>query len=160
MRCSNNMNGLINIQKISLILHLSHWGRVTHTCVSILTIIGLDNGLSPERRQAIIWTNAEILLIGTLGTNFSEIISEIHIFLIQENVFENVVRERVANLSRLQCVIHQIAPLSLPRPIHNESGHRNHTSWYVWSTVSQTNGKWDIGTAILYGGCPPRSICI
>ena len=39
-----------------------------------------DNGLSPDRRQAIIWTNAGILLIGTLGTNFSEILFEIHIF--------------------------------------------------------------------------------
>ena len=51
---------------------LTHWGRVTHICVSKLTIIGSDNGLSPGRRQAIIWTNAGILLIGPLGTNFSE----------------------------------------------------------------------------------------
>ena len=36
---------------------LTHWGRVTHICVGKLTIIGSDNGLSPERRQAIIWTN-------------------------------------------------------------------------------------------------------
>ena len=43
-------------------------------------IIGSDNGLSPVRRQAIIWTNAPILLIGTLGTNFSEILGEIHSF--------------------------------------------------------------------------------
>ena len=43
---------------------LTHWGRVTHICVSKLTIIGSDNGLSPDRRQAIIWTNAGILLIG------------------------------------------------------------------------------------------------
>ena len=52
---------------------LTHWGWVTHICVSKLTIIGSDNGLSPGRRQAIIWTNAGILLIRTLGTNFSEI---------------------------------------------------------------------------------------
>ena len=45
---------------------------MTHICVSKLTIIGPDNGLSPGRRQAIIWTNAGILLIGPLGTNFSE----------------------------------------------------------------------------------------
>ena len=51
---------------------LTHWGRVTHICVSKLTNIGSDNGLSPGRRQAIIWTNAGILLIGPLGTNFSE----------------------------------------------------------------------------------------
>ena len=57
---------------------LTHWGRVTHICVSKLTIIGSDNGLSSGRRQAIIWTNAGILLIGPLGTNFSEISIEIH----------------------------------------------------------------------------------
>ena len=53
---------------------LTHWGRVTHIYVSKLTIIGSDNGLSPGRRQAIIWTNAGILLIRTLVTNFSEIL--------------------------------------------------------------------------------------
>ena len=51
--------------------------RVTHICVNKLTIIGSDNGLSPGRRQAIIWTNVGILLIGPLGTNFSEILIEI-----------------------------------------------------------------------------------
>ena len=59
---------------------LTHWGRVTHICVSILAIIGSDNGLSPGRRQAIIWSNTGILLIRTLGTNFSEILGEIHSF--------------------------------------------------------------------------------
>ena len=53
---------------------------MTHICVSKQTIIGSDNGLSPGRRQAIIWTNAGILLIGTLGKNFSEILIEIRIF--------------------------------------------------------------------------------
>ena len=60
--------------------HLTHWGRVTHICVSKLTIIGSDNGLSPGRRQAIIWTNAGILLIRPLGTNFNEILIEILTF--------------------------------------------------------------------------------
>ena len=59
------------------VLSLTHWGRVTHICVSKLTIIGSDNGLSPDRRQAIIWTNAGLSLIGPLGTNFSEILIEI-----------------------------------------------------------------------------------
>ena len=49
-------------------------------CVGKLTIIASDNGLSPGRRQAIIWTNAGILLIRPLETNFSERLSEIHIF--------------------------------------------------------------------------------
>ena len=59
---------------------LTHWGRVTHICVSILTIIGPDNGVLPGRHQAIIWTNAGILLNGPLGTNFSEILIKILTF--------------------------------------------------------------------------------
>ena len=59
---------------------LTHWGRVTHICISKLTIIGSDNGLAPDRRQAIIWTISGLLLIGPLGTNFSEILIEILTF--------------------------------------------------------------------------------
>ena len=59
---------------------LTHWGWVTHICVSKLTIVGSDNGLSPDRCQAIIWTNAGLLLIGPLRTNFSEILIGIEIF--------------------------------------------------------------------------------
>ena len=59
---------------------LTHWGRVTHICVSKLTIIGSDNGLSPGRRQAIFRTNAGILLIGLSATNFSEILIGIQTF--------------------------------------------------------------------------------
>ena len=47
-------------------------------CVGKLIIIGSDNGLSPGRRQAIIWTDARILLIRTLETHFSENWHEIH----------------------------------------------------------------------------------
>ena len=42
--------------------------------------IGSDNGLSPDRRQAIIWPNAGILLLLTMGINFSEILVEINTF--------------------------------------------------------------------------------
>ena len=59
---------------------LTHWSLVTHTSVGKLTIIDSDNGLSPGRRQAIIWTNAGILLIEPIRTNFEEILIEIHIF--------------------------------------------------------------------------------
>ena len=72
---------------------LTHWGRVTHICGSRLTITGSDNGLSPGRRQAIIWTNAGILLIGTLEINFSEILIEIHPLSLKKNAFECVVCE-------------------------------------------------------------------
>ena len=60
--------------------NLTHWGRMTHICVSKLTIIGSNNGLSPGRRQAIFWTNAEVLLIEPSGTNLNETLIEIHIF--------------------------------------------------------------------------------
>ena len=70
----------LELKKTSNISPLTHWGRVTLISVGKLTITGLDNGLSPERRQAIIWTNTGILLIGDLGTNYSEIFIEIDIF--------------------------------------------------------------------------------
>ena len=63
---------------------LTHWGRVTHICVSKLTIVGSDNGLAPDWRHAIIWTNAGILLIGPLETNLSDIFSEIRAFSLKE----------------------------------------------------------------------------
>ena len=54
--------------------------RVTHICVSKITLIDSDNGLSPGRHQAIIWSNVEILLIRTIETNFREILIEFHEF--------------------------------------------------------------------------------
>ena len=65
-------------------IHITHWEWVMHICVSELTIIGADNGLSPGMRQAIIWANARILLIGPLGTILSEILTEIHIFSLKK----------------------------------------------------------------------------
>ena len=63
---------------------LTHWVRVTHICVSELAIIFSDNGLSPGRRQAIIRSNAGILLIEPLRTNFGEISVVIHTFSFKE----------------------------------------------------------------------------
>ena len=69
----------------SLVLSiLTHWGRVTHICVSDLTIIGSDNGLSPGRRQAIIWTNAGLLSIELLRTYFSENLIKIQPFSLKK----------------------------------------------------------------------------
>ena len=67
---------------------LTHWGRITHICVGKLTTIGSDNGLSPGRRQAIIWTNAWILLIRPLGTNFNEISFGIQTFSLNKMHFK------------------------------------------------------------------------
>ena len=62
---------------------LTRWGRVTHICVSKLNISS-DNGLSPGQRQAIIWSNAGILLFWTLGTNSSEVLSELNTFSLRK----------------------------------------------------------------------------
>ena len=59
---------------------LTPWARETHICVDNITIIGSVNGSSPDRRQAIILTNDGILLIGPLGTNFSEILIKVQTF--------------------------------------------------------------------------------
>ena len=59
---------------------LTHWGRVTHICVDKITIIVSDNGLLPDRRQAIISTNAGLLSIGSLRTYFNENLIKIQQF--------------------------------------------------------------------------------
>ena len=53
---------------------------MTHICVNKLTVMGSGNGLSPGRRQAIIWTSAGKVFIGPFGTNFSQILSGIQTF--------------------------------------------------------------------------------
>ena len=61
-------------------VELTHWGYVTHICISKIIIIHSDNGLLPGRPQAIIWTNSGILLIGPLGINFGQISIKINTF--------------------------------------------------------------------------------
>ena len=70
----NTLNIQSSFEEKNIPIHLTHWGQVTYVCIGKLTIIGSDNGLSPGRRQAIIWTNAGTLFIGPLGTNLSEIL--------------------------------------------------------------------------------------
>ena len=81
-----------------------------HICIGKLINIGSDNGLSPGRRQAIIWTNVGILLIRPLRTNFSEIVIEIQTFWLKKISFENVVCEKAAILSRPQWVNELMKP--------------------------------------------------
>ena len=77
---------------------------MTHICVSKLTIIGSNNGLSPDRRLAIIWTNDGMLLIGPLRNKLQWNLNRNSNIFIQENAFESVVCKTVAILSRPQCV--------------------------------------------------------
>ena len=121
---------------------LTHWGRVTHICVGKLTIIGSDNGLSPGRRQAIIWTNAGILLIGPLGTNFSETLIAIETLLFKKmhlkissakwrpfclvlNVLTDVNPHFIPSLLRIE----PVSAFSLA----NNPGHSNENPiWWRW----------------------------
>ena len=102
---------------------LSHWGRATHICVGKLTIIGSDNGLSPGRCQAIIWTNAGILLIQPLGTNLSEILIGIQTFLFKKCTWKCRLPNGV-HLSWPQCV--------------NDRTDRNINEWVYYKTGSWT----------------------
>ena len=82
---------------------LAHWNLVTHIFTSNLTIIGSDNGLSPGRRQAIILTNAVILLIG-LRNKFQWNCNRNSNIFIQEIALESVVCKMATIFSRPQCV--------------------------------------------------------
>ena len=77
--------------------------QLTATKYNKTTIIGSYNGLSPGQCQAIIWTNAGILLIWTLGTNFSEILSEINTFSFKE-MHLHMLSEKRRPFSQPQCV--------------------------------------------------------
>ena len=101
---------------------LTHWGRVTHICVIEPTIIGSDNGLSPGRRQAIIWTNDGILLTGPWGTNFSEILISIQTFSFKKMHLEMLSAKRrpfclslnvliLKHMCIFQCLYNNITPI-------------------------------------------------
>ena len=100
---------------------LTHWGRVTHICVGKLTNIGSDNGLSPGRRQVIIWTNAGVLLIGPLGTNFSEILIKIHTFS-----FKKIHLKMSSGKWRPFCLSLNVL-ISLGAMWYHESGYHNNS---------------------------------
>ena len=103
------------------------WGKVTHICVSELTIIDSDNGLSPGWHQAVIWANAGRLLIEPLGTNFSEILIEIYTFSFKNMYLKmssakwwrfclglNVLPRRISQASLVSVSLHLLGRLLIP----------------------------------------------
>ena len=80
---------------------LTHWGRVTHICISKIAIVGSDNGLAPARRHYLnqCWN----IVNWTLGNKFQWNLNRNLYTFIQENVFENVWK-MAAILSWPQCV--------------------------------------------------------
>ena len=133
---------------------LTQWGRVTHICVSKLTIIVSDNGLSPGRRQAIIYINAGILLIGPLGTNFSEILIAIQTFSFK-NALEHVVCEMASILSRSQCV--KLANRETRVLLHKAVYHWCCCLWVLWTAGCNclTILEMEVIVMVVYGrgGC-------
>ena len=75
---------------------LTHLALVPHICVSEQG--GSDNGLWTVLRQAIIWTDTDLFLIGPLGTNLGDILIKIKKLFIHKNAFENSACEEVAIL--------------------------------------------------------------
>ena len=115
----------------STINQLTHWGRMTHICVNKLTIIGSDNGLAPGRRRTIIWTNDGILLIGPLGTNFSEILIGIQTFSFKK------MRLKISSAKwRPFCLgLNVIIKTMCPTTSHN-SPEQTHGSLHRYATLS------------------------
>ena len=99
---------------------LTHWGRVTQIFVSKLTIIDSDNGLSPGRRQAIIWTNVEILLIEPLETNVSEISIKIYTFSFKKSIWKCRL-ENGSHLVSVSMCWNWTGDTSLPEPMMEQS---------------------------------------
>ena len=87
-RCRLSISIIQHFLRLMVVMHshflgddeLTHGGQVTHICVNKIKHHCSYNGLLPGRRQVIIWASAGILLIWSLGTNFSEILIEIHTF--------------------------------------------------------------------------------
>ena len=103
---------------------------MTYICLNKLTSTGSDNGLSPGRRQATIWTNDGKILTRPLGTNFSEILNEIH-FFIQESAFESVICKIAPILSRPQCLNSLAAPFINKRSVKLTPG--------AWFNIKMTS---------------------
>ena len=100
--------------KVKGALWLTHWGRMTHICIGDLTTIVSDKGLSPNQRQVINCTNAEVLLIEPLGTKFYGNFNRNSYIFIQANAVENITRKVADILSWPQCVLMELILLLFP----------------------------------------------
>ena len=77
------------------------WGRVTHICVSKITTIGPDNGLSASSNYLNqCWNIYNWTLRNKLQLSFYRNSN----ICVQENTFENVVCKMLSISFRLQCV--------------------------------------------------------
>ena len=93
----------------------THWGRVTHICVSKPSHYWtLDNGLAPIQCQALIWSDIHCLINCTLRNkrcNFNQNLT----FFIQEIAFENFICKIAYILHLHQYVQSNLAKFRLSR---------------------------------------------
>ena len=116
---------------------------MTHICVGKLINIGSDNGLSPGRRQAIIWTNAGILLIRPLGTNFSEFIIVIHTFSFNKmhlKMSSAKWRPFCLGLNVIFFVQNKTLGLSGSKGFHRNWPQDGHGKWAPWDHLIRSVG--------------------
>ena len=85
----------------SMLIFVTHWGHLTHICIGDSTIIVSDNGLSPNRRQAIFWTEMGILM------KFQAKFKNLHSW----DIFQKVLWQKATNLYRSQCIVISIRPM-------------------------------------------------
>ena len=101
-------------------------GRVTHICVSELTIIGSDNRFVAWSAPSHYLNQCWYIVNWTHGNKFQWNVNRKLYIFIQENVFEIVVRELVAILSRPQCVkdalAHHTGKLNFETHLHTKNG--------------------------------------
>ena len=110
---------------------LTHWSRVTQKCVSKLTNTDSNNGLSPGWCEALIWTTAAILLI---GSKFSEILIEIHTFSFKKMNLQMSSRNGCDFVNVLEWVLFQ---LSNEETVSSIKSAQHHFA-YIWILSTKT----------------------
>ena len=119
---------------------LTHWGWVTHICISELTSIASDNGLSPGRCQAIIWNIDAVMLIGPLGTNCSEILIKLRKYISECRLRNG---NHFISASMCQSIPHKnfnhCSLLCSPMPEKYIQYHDMELYWLIFGTKSSNN---------------------
>ena len=118
-----------SVQYVHVMFPLTHWGRVTYICVGKLIIFGSDNGLLPDWRQAIIWSNDGLLSIGPLRTYFSE-----NLIKIQQFSFQKMHLKVLSAKWRPSCLgLNVFRQASQPA---NNGMYRYHSRcWYIFDAI-------------------------
>ena len=101
----------IKLVKQCVVCPLNYWGRVTHICISKLTIIGSDNCWGWFRQWLVAWFASSHYLNqcwnivnSKFRNKFQWNVKPISYIFFQWNTFENVVCEMAASLPQSQFV--------------------------------------------------------